>query len=62
MLCFFVYSENESRNLPLLITVRFDWKFTKQDVLVNLILIPYFGHSTALCVLFENYRIHILKH
>ena len=39
VLCFFVYSENESRNLPFLITVRFDWKFTKQDVLVNLILI-----------------------
>ena len=30
MLCLFVYSENESRNLPFLITVRFDWKFTKE--------------------------------
>lgn len=39
MLCVFVYTENENRNLPLLITIRFDWKFTKQDVLVNLILI-----------------------
>ena len=36
---FLVYTENESRNLPLLIAIRFDWKFTKQDVLENLILI-----------------------
>lgn len=38
MLCYYVFVENESKNLPLLITIRFDWKFTKQSVPVNLIL------------------------
>lgn len=30
---------HESKNLPSLITIRFDWKFTKQGFPVNLILI-----------------------
>lgn len=60
MLGYYVFVENESKNLPLLITIRFDWKFTKQGVPVNLILmLTVFGNSIAFCAVLENYFIFI---